>query len=74
MSFIQPMFHFKSKPSPPMYVGRETAGQEVDSSAIISAPGWRTCSTSFSRFRNAIASRFSRPPNALGIHSPGARE
>ena len=34
MSFIQPMFHFRLKPSPPTYVGRETLGQAVDSSAI----------------------------------------
>ena len=47
-------------------MGRETAGQDVDSSAIISAPGCRTCSTSFSRLMNAMASRFSRPPNAIG--------
>ena len=41
VSFIQPMFHFRLKPSPPRYVGRETIGQDVDSSAIVSTPGWR---------------------------------
>ena len=34
------MFHLKPKPSPPTYVGRETIGQEVDSSAIVIAAGW----------------------------------
>ena len=39
VSFIQPMFHLSEKPSPPMYVGRETPAQAVDSSAIVSTPG-----------------------------------
>src|SRR6266481_3817170 len=74
VSFIQPMFHFKLKPSPPRYVGRDTAGQEVDSSAIVSNPGKRSYATSLSRLRNAMACRFSRPPNSLGTHWPSLRE
>ncbi len=35
------MFHLKSKPRPPASVGRETAGQAVDSSAAITTPGSR---------------------------------
>jgi hypothetical protein len=38
-SFIQPMFHFKPKPRLPMCVGRDTAGQDVDSSAISNTDG-----------------------------------
>jgi hypothetical protein len=30
------MFHFMPKPSPSMSVGRETRGQAVDSSAMVS--------------------------------------
>ena len=33
------MFHLKPKPSPPRYVGRETPGQAVDSSAVEITPG-----------------------------------
>src|SRR5262250_2426936 len=39
VSFIQPMFHFRLKPRPPRYVGRETAGQAVDSSAMVRMAG-----------------------------------
>ena len=49
-------------------------GQAVDSSAIISTSGWRSLTASFNRRRNDMACRFSRPPNSLGTHSPGARE
>ena len=39
VSCIQPMFHFRLKPSPPMYGGRVTCGHAVDSSAMVSTPG-----------------------------------
>ena len=39
VSCIKPMFHLKPKPRPPWSVGRETPGQAVDSSAIVTAPG-----------------------------------
>ena len=68
------MFHLKPKPSPPRYVGRDTPGHAVDSSALEITPGSRAYSTSFSSFRNATASRSSRPPNSFGNHSPGLRE
>ena len=69
------MFHLKPKPSPPRYVGRETPGHAVDSSAAEMTPGLaRVAATSFSSFRNAIASRFSRPPYSFGTHSPALRE
>ena len=57
-----------------MLVGRDTNGHDVDSSAIISASGNSACTRSLSRRKKAIASRFSRPPNSLGAHSPGPRE
>ena len=68
VSCIQPMFHFRLKPSPPMYGGRVTCGQAVDSSAMVSTPGHSVCTTSFMRCRNEMASRFSRPPYLLGTH------
>src|SRR5271168_1682454 len=74
VSFIQPMFHFRLKPSPPRYVGRDTLGHDVDSSAMVKIPGKRPFATSFRRFRKSMASRFSRPPNLLGTHSPCFRE
>ena len=37
------MFHLRLKPRPPRYVGRETLGQAVDSSAIVSTPGYCSC-------------------------------
>jgi hypothetical protein len=40
MSCIHPMFHLKSKPSPPTAVGRVTIGHDVDSSAITGTPGY----------------------------------
>ena len=54
------MFHFKLNPKPPRYVGRETIGQEVDSSAMVRTPGWRAYTTSFNRLMNAMAAKFSR--------------
>ncbi len=63
-----------SNPRPPILVGRDTNGQEVDSSAIIRTPGKSAWTWSFSRRKKAIASRFSRPPYSLGTHSPGPRE
>ena len=39
VSFIQPMFHFIEKPSPPRFVGRVTPGHDVDSSAMVTMPG-----------------------------------
>ena len=68
------MFHLKPKPSPPTYVGRDTPGHAVDSSAAEITPGSRACTSSFNSFRNATASRSSRPPNAFGTHSPALRE
>ncbi len=62
VSCIQPMFHFIVKPSPPASTGRETIGQAVDSSAIVTAPGKRPCTKVFMSRRKSIASRFSRPP------------
>ncbi len=46
------------------------AGKSVDSSAIVTAP--ETCSPRIRLVlrKNSIASRFSRPPNSFGIHSP----
>ena len=62
------MFHLNVKPSPPVYVGRETCGQAVDSSAAVIVPGHVACVVSFERFKNAIASRFSLPPCWFGVH------
>jgi hypothetical protein len=66
------MFHFIEKPRPPRYVGRVTSGQAVDSSAMTSAPGWRSWTTLFSSRRKAIASRCSRPAVAVGHPLAGA--
>ena len=41
VSCIQPMFHFIEKPRPPRVVARVTPGHEVDSSAMVIAPGTR---------------------------------
>ena len=57
-----------------MYVGRDTIGHAVDSSAYVCMSGKARYTSSFSSRRNRIASRFSRPPNSFGIHSPGLRE
>src|SRR6267143_4148203 len=54
-------------------MGRETAGQEVDSSAMVRTPGNLPCATSFMRLMKSMAWRFSRPPNWLGTHSRFAR-
>src|SRR6185437_8508269 len=35
VSCIQHMFHFRPKPRPPRYVGRDTIGHAVDSSAMV---------------------------------------
>ena len=45
-----------------MSTGRDTIGQAVDSSATVVACGKRPNTSVLNRFRNAIASRFSRPP------------
>ena len=74
VSCIQPMFHLRLKPSPPMYGGRVTCGQAVDSSATVNTPGHSVWTTSFMRCRKEIASRFSRPPYWFGTHWPGSRE
>src|SRR5438552_18145882 len=74
VSCIQPMFHLKPKPSPPRYVGRETPGHAVDSSAELITPGSRPYSVSFISFRNETESRSSLPPNMFGTHSPALRE
>ncbi len=68
------MFHFRPKPSPPLSVGRVTPSQAVDSSAIVTTPGARRYTVAFISWRNATASRFSRPPNTFGTHCPGSRE
>ena len=68
------MFHLKPKPSPPRWVGRVTPGQAVDSSAMVTMPGTRRYAVALTSCRNATASRFSRPPYWLGIHSPSSRE
>ena len=73
MSFIQPMFHLRLKPRPPISAGRETMGQAVDSSAIISTPGSKPKAMALSRRKKSTASRFSRPPWILGVHWPGPR-
>src|SRR5674536_371783 len=70
VSFIQPMFHLKPKPSPPREVGRDTAGQDVDSSATIMTSGWCRYTTSLISLIRSMASRFSRPPKRLVTHSP----
>jgi hypothetical protein len=46
------MFHLKPKPSPPTYVGRDTPGHAVDSSAAEITPGSRAKSASFNSLRN----------------------
>jgi hypothetical protein len=39
VSCIHPMSHFMPKPRPPTYTGRDTAGHDVDSSAIVWTSG-----------------------------------
>ena len=73
MSCIQPMFHFIVKPSPFRYVGFDTPGNAVDSSAIVTAPSI-LCATSLNVRSSDMASRFSFPPYWFGIHSPALRE
>src|SRR5688572_11614680 len=73
VSFIQPMFHLNEKPTPPRCTGRDTPGKAVDSSAMVSTPGWLPCATVLNSRRNSSASRFSRPPYLLGSHSPALR-
>ena len=43
-------------------------------SAMVSTPGQRPYTTVLTSWRKWIASRFSRPPNSFGIHSPSLRE
>ena len=62
MSFIQPMFHLKLKPRPPISAGFVTIGHAVDSSAIIMMFWCSRNSAELSFCRNATASRFSWPP------------
>ena len=45
-----------------MYVGRDTIGHEVDSSAIVTASAVERVEHLVEAARKAIASRFSRPP------------
>ena len=68
------MFHLWLKPRPPWSTGRLTMGHDVDSSAITMTPGCSANTTVFSSRTNSMASRFSRPPNSFGTHSPGSRE
>ena len=64
---------FIEKPRPPRYVGRDTPVQAVDSSAIVSTPGYCKCTSSLNFLRKSMASRFSRPPKQFGSHSPSLR-
>ncbi len=73
VSCIHPMFHLNVKPSPPSPTGCVTPGHAVDSSAIMMTPGHSVFTAWFTARRNSIASRFSRPPNLLRSHCPGAR-
>ena len=74
MSCIQPMSHLYWKPRPPLSVDPVTIGHDVDSSANVATSGNSSPMASLSCRRNPMASRFSRPPYALGIHSPADRE
>jgi hypothetical protein len=67
------MFHFRLKPSPPAQVGRDTPGQAVDSSAIVSVPGKSWWTWMLNVRSRSIASRFSRPPNRFGSPTPTMR-
>ena len=49
-------------------------GHEVDSSAMVWVSGWSRYTCSFMVRISEMASRFSRPPYWLGIHSPAWRE
>ena len=60
VSCIQSRSHFMSNPRPPIYVGRETSGHAVDSSAIVTTPGCSSWMASLSARTNSTASRFSR--------------
>ena len=65
------MFHLKPKPSPPRYVGRETPGHAVDSSAAVITPGSRAVHELVQLLAGTrSASRSSLPPNSFGTHSP----
>ncbi len=55
-------------------MGRVTPGKLVDSSAIITMPGWVRYAVALTSCRKLIASRFSRPPCTLGSHWPSSRE
>ena len=68
------MFHFRPKPSPPLVVSFVTPGHDVDSSAMVTMPGTRLYAVALASWRKPIASRCSRPPYWLGIHSPSLRE
>ena len=60
---IAPRVDERVDPSPLLFdVGRETPGQAVDSSAIMSAPGCRAGASSFRRFSMAIAAAFGSCP------------
>jgi len=67
------MFHLNVKPNPPRYVGRETIGQAVDSSAMVTAPGTSAWITALASCKKRMAGRFSLPPYSFGIHSPSLR-
>ncbi len=68
------MFHLKPKPRPPWSVGAVTPGNAVDSSAIMSVPGYCFPTVALTSCRKLIASRFWLPPYWLGSHSPSLRE
>ena len=64
------MFHLWVKPRPPAWTGRLTPSHAVDSSAMVSTPGWTRWTVVFISWRNDTASRFSLPPWTLGVHWP----
>ena len=70
VSCIHPMSHLYPNPRPPWSVAPVTIGHAVDSSANVATSGNSSSIASFSWRRKSIASRFSRPPTRLGIHSP----
>ena len=54
-------------------MGRDTIGQEVDSSAIVCTSGKAEYTAVLKRCNKLIAFRFSRPPFSFGIHSPAGQ-
>src|ERR1700704_6629627 len=67
------MSHLYEKPRPPASTGPVTCGHAVDSSAMVIAAGCSRAIAVLSRCRSSTASKYSRPPRALGIQSPCGR-